>query len=302
MIGGKKRKGSILVEGYSVLMSVYARENAHWLTAAVESMLRQTVPPEEFILVCDGPLSQALNAVIADFCSREPDLFRIVRLPENQGLGTALNAGLAVCRTELVARMDSDDIALPDRMERQLAMLEQHPEIDVLGGQVAEFDGSPEHLTAYRRVPGSREAIGKYLRYRSPMNHTTVVFRKSCVLQAGGYGDVIGFEDYLLWAQMAHVGFCLENIPEICCYMRAGRELYRRRGGLGYFCNAMKMLGILLNQGILTPGEYCQNVVLRFVGALLLPAALRQQVVLLFLRDRVEESAMPRMFLEWVKT
>ncbi len=289
------------MEKYTVLMSVYAGETGERLAASVDSMLRQTVPPEAFVLVCDGPLTAELNAVAGRFCTEWPGVFRVVRLEENRGLGAALNVGLTHCRTEWVARMDSDDIALPDRMERQLSCLARHPELSVLGGQVAEFDRDPEMVTAYRRVPCRPEQVRQYLKRRSPMNHTTVVFRKPHVQRAGGYRNVPGFEDYLLWAAMAHSDFLLGNVPEVVCRMRAGSSMYARRGGLRYFANAVSMERHLRRLHIITRLQFCQNVAARFAGAVLLPPALRRQVFCLLLRDRAESRKAPCLFLRGAK-
>lgn len=274
------------MEKYSVLMAVYYREKPAHLRQAVESMLAQTAPPEEFVLVCDGPLTPELDSVIAEFCSRNPPLFQVVRLEQNRGLGAALNAGLLRCSNELVARMDSDDMALPDRMERQLEKLRKHPQISALGGQIAEFDTSPQRITAYRTVPCHSGEIREYLRSRSPMNHTTVVLRKSHVLQVGGYREVPGFEDYFLWGRLLSAGFRLRNIPQVCCAVRADEGMYVRRGGVIYFRNAVKLEGFLLEQNLITRQEYWRNVLIRFGGTVLLPSFARRWAFQKFLRKR----------------
>jgi len=279
---------------YSVLMSVYCREEPENLRLAVESMLEQTVAPSEFVLVCDGPLTRELDDVIAEFCAGYPALFHILRLEENQGLGAALNAGLRQCRYELVARMDSDDIALPDRMRLQLEAWEACPGLSVLGGQIAEFSHSPDHITAYRQVPTETEAICAYLKRRSPMNHTTTLLRKSHVLEAGGYEAVAGFEDYFLWIKLISRGFSMANIPQLCCRVRADAAMYRRRGGWQYFKNTVKMEAFLLRSGLITVWECGQNVAVRFVGAMLIPVKLRRLAFLRFLRLRALEETEDR--------
>ena len=143
---------------YSVLMSVYAKENAAYFSDAVESMLHQSCPPDQFVLVCDGPLTPGLDEAIQRFtASRDGGLFRVLRLPENVGLGRALQAGLPLCDHDLVARMDSDDLALPLRMEHQLALMAADPELAAVGGQIAEFTGAPDNIQGYRIVPTSPE-------------------------------------------------------------------------------------------------------------------------------------------------
>lgn len=281
------------MEPYSVLMSVYCREQPENLRLAVESMLAQTVAPSEFVLVCDGPLTRELDAVIAEFCAGYPALFHILRLPENRGLGAALNAGLKECRFELVARMDSDDIALPERMQLQLEAWEQHPGLSALGGQIAEFSHAPEHLLAYRRVPTEPEAIRSYLKRRSPMNHTTTLLRRSHVLEVGGYAEIAGFEDYCLWIKLISRGFSLANVPQVCCHVRADDGMYRRRGGWQYFKNTVKMENFLLRSGLITVWEYGVNVTVRFAGTVLVCAKLRRLLFLRFLRLRALEEKDP---------
>lgn len=279
------------MEEYSVLMSVYCREQPENLRLAVESILGQTVAPTEFVLVCDGPLTQELDGVIDEFCAGYPALFHILRLEENRGLGAALNAGLRECRCELVARMDSDDISLPERMQLQLEAWQQQPGLSALGGQIAEFSHSPDHLLAYRRVPTASETIRTYLKRRSPMNHTTTLLRRSHVLQVGGYEEVAGFEDYCLWIKLISRGFSLANVPHVCCHVRADDGMYRRRGGWKYFKNAVKMETFLLHSGLITVWEYAGNVAVRFAGTVLISTKLRRLVFLRFLRLRAVEEA-----------
>lgn len=209
---------------YSVLMSVYAKENAAYFSDAVESMLHQSCPPDQFVLVCDGPLTPGLDEAIQRFtASRDGGLFRVLRLPENVGLGRALQAGLPLCDHDLVARMDSDDLALPLRMEHQLALMAADPELAAVGGQIAEFTGAPDNIQGYRIVPTSPEEVRRGAAGRNPMNHMTVLFRREAVLAAGGYQDLKGFEDYFLWGRMLAAGFRLANLPEVCVLERGAQ-------------------------------------------------------------------------------
>lgn len=277
------------METYSVLMAVYEKERPEYFRQAVESMLCQTVPPEEFVLVCDGPLTEELEATVSDFLRRCPSLFHIVRLPQNQGLGNALNAGLRHCRNGLVARMDSDDLSLPERMRWQLERMQQDPTLSVLGGQIAEFEESPHCICAYRFVPESPKEIREYLRHRSPMNHTTVLMRKDHVLQAGGYSPVPGYEDYFLWGKLLQRGFRLENLSNVCCAVRTGQTMYLRRGGWRYFCNAMRLNAFLWKLGLISTADGLCNVGLRLVQSLL-PPALRRRLFLRFLRKNAQST------------
>ena len=273
------------MEKYAVLMAVYYKERPEYLRMAVESMLQQTRPPEEFVLVCDGPLTEALDGVIRSYCGAYPGLFRIHRLKENMGLGTALNAGLARCRCELVARLDSDDLAVPERMQLQLEAMARDPQISVLGGQIGEFDRSPEQMTGLRLVPTEESAIREFLRFRSPMNHTTVLLRRSHVLQVGGYEAVAGFEDYMLWGKLLASGRKLANLPQVCCKVRADAGMYTRRGGVDYFRRTVQMEQLLLRRELISPAQYYRNITVRFAGTVLLSNRLRRAVFLRFLRQ-----------------
>ncbi len=286
------------MKSYSVLMSVYEKEKNMDFCAALDSMIRQTVVPDEIVLVCDGKLTPPLERSIAQYQTRYPSVFRIVRLPENRGLGLALREGLCNCRNELVARMDADDIALPDRMEKQLAFLEKHPQISAVGGQIAEFRENPSCIVDYRLVPTEPERIRNMACRRNPMNHMTVLMRKSKVLEAGNYRDLPGFEDYDLWARMLAKGQQLGNLADVCCHVRVGEKHYARRGGMDYFQNTIKMERILLDTEMITRRDYHWNVTMRFLGTVMVPTKLRGFLMHHLMRERAvrpvcEMGAMP---------
>lgn len=269
---------------YSVLMSVYAGENAGYFRCAAESMLAQTAAPAEFVLVCDGPLTPALDAEVERLCGENPEVMRVVRLPENRGLGLALRQGLETCRCELVARMDSDDIALDRRMEHQLAAMAADETISVLGMQIAEFTGTVENIRGYRTVPLRTEEVRSGAAGRNPMNHMTVLLCRSHVLAVGNYQDCKGFEDYHLWARMLAAGYRLENLPEIGVMARV-TSLQARRGGMAYFRRTVEMERFLLACGLIGHGRCGRNIAVRFCGTVLLPGTLRDRVYRKYLRQ-----------------
>lgn len=217
------------MENYSVLMAVYSGEKPENFSVSVQSMLDQTARTNDFVIVCDGPLTQALDAVVEDFVSRYPGLFRIVRLPENVGVGPAVNAGLAVCRNELVARMDSDDIAVPDRCRKQLERFAACPELTLLGGMIEEFDARTGSVISIREVPLDNEAIRKYARRRSPVNNVTAMYRKAAALSVGGYRKLRRAEDYDLYLRMLIDGCYAENLPDTLVRVRVDMGDYHRR-------------------------------------------------------------------------
>ena len=235
------------MEHYSVLMSVHAQEKAEHFTAAIQSLLDQTVVTDDFVIVCDGPLTQELDGVLDTFVSGNPGLFQIVRLPENVGVGLAAKAGLAVCKNELVAKMDADDIALPERCEKQLACFAAKPELAILGGYIEEFDNRTGKVFAIRSVPADDAGIRKYARRRNPINNVTAMYRKSAALAAGGYRDLRRGEDYDLYLRMLIGGFCAENLPQTLVKVRVDSDTHRRRtswaalsGCAGIWWNAYK--------------------------------------------------------------
>lgn len=218
---------------YSVLMAVYQKEKAEYLKESIVSMVSQTVPADEIVIVCDGPLTDALDQVIEEMTNDCPGLFRIVRLKRQGGLGNALKTGVDACRNEWIVRMDSDDISVSDRCERQFRAQEQTG-ADLVGGFAEEFTEDISDSKASRTVPETDGEIRRFARRRNPFNHPTVMFRKSAVLTAGGYRDCGCFEDYDLWTRMLGCGAKGYNIQKTLVYMRAGDGMYARRGGLRY--------------------------------------------------------------------
>lgn len=211
-------------------MTVYDREKPDSLEKAILSMLNQTVPSDDFVLVCDGILNQPLNQVIEKYAEQ----LHVIHSDIKVGLSNALNIGLKECKNELVARMDSDDISLPDRCERELKLFAENPQLTIVSGSVQEFTGEPigEGLKKKRVLPEKHEDIIRFSRKRNPFNHPAVMFKKSAVLSIGGYhNDYPYFEDYDLWVRMFQNGAIGQNIPDIILYMRVSYHFYMRRGG-----------------------------------------------------------------------
>lgn len=264
------------MESYSVLMSVYCKENPEYFKIAIDSMLAQSVKPADFVIVCDGELTKEINLVLSEFTNNYPDLFNIVRLKENIGLGPALKVGLDNCKCEFVARMDTDDISLPNRMEVQLQAIENHPEASVIGGQISEFLNNPDEIIDYRLVPLTFEEIYQRAKVRNPMNHVTVVYRKSHIQAVGSYTDAPGFEDYRLWIALMASGKKLVNIEDVCCNVRVGDGVYKRRGGIGYFKYTWNMEKYLREKKMISLWQFWKNTSVRFVGTVLCPNFVRK--------------------------
>lgn len=222
------------MQPYSVLMSVYKKDHPDFLTDAISSMLKQTVLCEQFVLVEDGPLPENLQKVI-DGCSRQyPNIFSIIKLSENVGLGRALDKGLDVCRNNLVARMDADDISLPNRCEKLLELFDKNPQLALAGTNIDEFYDNPQNIVSSRKVPCEYENICKFMRRRSPFNHPTVMFKKSEVERCGGYGKMKRKQDFDLFARMLNMGCFALNINESLLFFRSNRDNYKRRRSWEY--------------------------------------------------------------------
>ncbi len=247
---------------FTLLLSVYALEKPENLLAALESIWDlQTLRPSEIVLVKDGPLTPALDNVIDGFKEKAP--VKIIALDRNYGLGYALAHGLEYCTNDLVARMDSDDISKPERFSKQIKMMTDHPELDVLGTDIAEFSGSPDNIRSYRRLPSKFAEIKLFARKRNPLNHMSVVFKKSAVVDAGNYQPFFGYEDYYLWIRMLRNGSVIENISEDLVLARVDKDLFLRRRGIRYFRQELKLEKELLNIGFLNQWEYCRNLIFR---------------------------------------
>lgn len=180
-------------------MSVYKKEKAEYLKLALASIINQTVQTNEIVLVQDGKLTNELQAVITDHLQKYPAIFKTYALKQNQGLGKALNFGMQKCSNELIARMDTDDIAEPNRFELQIEEFEKDKELMLCGGQIAEFADNTTEITGYRNVPLKHNEILNFAKKRNPFNHMTVMFKKQAVQSVGGYMDMLYFEDYWLY-------------------------------------------------------------------------------------------------------
>lgn len=223
---------------YSVLMSVYVKDIPAYVNVAVESMLNQTVPPEEYVIVVDGPVTEELKSAIAKY-EADKELFTIIWLETNGGLGNALNIGLTRCRNELVARMDADDISLPERCERELELFAKYPKLVVCGCNIDEFYGSPDDIRTSRTVPETYEAIKHFMRKRQPFNHPTVMYKKSKVMEAGGYAKLPRKEDFDLFSRMLSKGYYAMNVGKVMYLYRADEGNYARRKSWKNFKSAV---------------------------------------------------------------
>lgn len=241
---------------YSVLMSVYYKDNPTWLQEAIESMLNQTIKTDDFIIVEDGKLTDELEDVVKFYEEKYNDIVTVLRLKENRGLGPALALGIQKCKNELIARMDSDDISVPDRCEKQLNKYREKPELDVVGSSIAEFIDNTNNVQAYRILPETDEEIKEFARRRNPFGHPSVMLRKSKVLEAGNYRSYYLVEDYDMWIRMIEHGAKCYNFQEILVFMRISEEFYKRRGGLKYLKSILKFKKEQLHNGFYSKKDF----------------------------------------------
>lgn len=216
---------------YSVLMSVYIKDDPGFLKLALESIYEgQTRKPDEIVVVFDGPLTPEQHAVLEQFRVGKEQVVRYYPQEVNRGLGEALKIGSAYCTGDYIFRMDSDDISHERRFEKQIAYMEAHPEIDVLGSDIAEFDKVPEDSQRVRSCPETHADIIRMSRHRNPMNHMSVCIKRSALEAVGGYQTLLLLEDYYLWLRMIAAGYQLANLQESLIYARTGNGFYARRG------------------------------------------------------------------------
>ena len=256
------------LQKYSVLMSVYAKEKPEFLRESMMSMYEQTVPTDDFVLICDGSLNEGLDSVIDEMAKMFGERLRVFRFSKNHGLGYALKFGVEKCKNELIARMDSDDISVKDRFERELRGFEKNSDLAVVGSNIVEYDEKMEKQLANKNVPEENEHILQMMKKRNPMNHMSVMFRKNKVLAAGNYLEMPFFEDYYLWIRMAKNGDEFYNVPEALVKVRGGVGMFQRRGGLKYAKSVVKFQKAIRKVGFVSFARTCVNMSERLAVAL----------------------------------
>ncbi len=269
---------------FSVLLSVYQKEKPEYFRQSLDSILSQTCLPTQIVLVEDGPLTEELYREV-EALSQRTDRLKVVPLKENMGLGKALNIGIRECDYELVARMDTDDIAFPDRFALQIEAFERDPELGLCGGYVEEFIDSVENVVSVKKVPLKDEEIRRYAKKRNPFNHPTVMFKKSEVEKAGGYQHALYFEDYYLWMRMLKNRVKAKNIDRALLHFRTGADMYQRRGGFAYMKHAVAFKKRLYREGLISFGDYLVSASIH-VAVSLMPNSLRGWVYSRLLRKR----------------
>lgn len=253
---------------YSVLMSVYFKEKPEYLEESMNSIYNQTVKTNDFVLVCDGPLTDELNSVINKMQEKFGKVLHVVRLEKNGGLGNALNIGMKECKNEIIARMDSDDISMPTRCELELNII-NNKDVDIVSGTLLEFDGNVDNILSSRQLPEENDEIIKFAKSRCPFNHPCVMYKKSKVIEAGEYQDFHFLEDYYLWIRMLQTGAVGYNISTPILWMRAGRDMYKRRAGIKYVKSQNKLLKYMYKSNFISLKQYVKMTIIRTTVSLM---------------------------------
>lgn len=268
-------KNQGITKKFSVLMSVYFKDKALHLDETLKSLLNSSLVPTQIVIIKDGPLTKELDVLIEKYVKYYPDIFTIFENESNLGLGLSLSKGLELCKYNIVARMDADDISVPDRFKIQIEYLMNNPDIAIVGGQIEEFDENPEYIIGKRLVPCDHSQITNYMKRRCPMNHVTVMFKKNLIEAAGGYQNWPWNEDYFLWIRMYLSNNRFANVPNILVKVRSGKEMYQRRGGLAYYKSEKDIQKFMLDNRVITLHRYLINISLRFLLQVVMSNRLR---------------------------
>lgn len=264
---------------------MYKNDKPEHFDLALKSItIDQTVKPNEVVLVVDGPVSEEIDEVILKYEELGVGL-KVFRLSENQGLGNALKVAILNSSNELIARMDSDDVAIANRFEQQLSCFKENPNLDIIGGDITEFIGEEMNIVSKRCVPTTDKTIKEYMKHRCAMNHMTVMYKKGAVLKAGNYQDWFWNEDYYLWIRMMEQECVFANTGTVLVNVRIGKDMYRRRGGKKYFKSEKDIQKYMLEKNIIGKKTYFVNVLKRWIIQILLPNSIRGYVFRKFARE-----------------
>lgn len=250
---------------FSVLCSLYKNERVEYFDAMLKSMFSQTLLPSEILIVQDGPLTEDLYLLCNEYKKRYPELIRLIPIENNVGLGRALRIGIEKCSYDIIARMDTDDIAKKNRFQKQIGEFMNDSNLALVGSSIDEFSESTDKVLTIREMPLSLSEIKKYAKKRNPFNHMTVMYRKEAVIKSGSYQDFLWLEDYHLWIRMILNGYNMKNIKESLVWARADASMFQRRGGLKYFLQEIKFQNFLFKEHYINLFEYFTNLAIRAV-------------------------------------
>lgn len=268
---------------YSVLLPVYYKDKANWLKEAIDCMLNQTIKCDEFVIVEDGSLTDELDKVISEYEKSNKNLFNVIKIEKNGGLGPALKLGVEKCKNEWIARMDSDDYSPKDRIEKQFNILNEYPDLGIIGSNAIEFFDNINDIASYVNLPEKAEEVYSFAKRRCPFRHSGIIYKKSEILAAGNYQECYLCEDYDLYARMLMNGTKGYNIQEYLLYVRVSRDFYKRRGGIKYLKSILKFKKRLYKSGFYSFKDYFISAGAHVVVCLM-PNSFRNFVYKKFLR------------------
>ncbi len=273
------------MEKFSVLMSVYFKENPVYFDLSLESnMVKQTLHPDEFVLVCDGDLTSELEAVITKYTAMFPNKFKVYR-KENGGLGKALNFGLPKCSYPLIARSDSDDICAADRFEKQVGFMSNNPEIGIISSYIDEFEDDWTKPNQLKTLPLTHSELYQMAKFRNPLNHMAVMMRKDEVIRIGSYKHIPYIEDYEHWVRAMINGIKIANIGEVLVHARVGNGMVKRRGNKQYIESWRIMNKYMMENGMINYPIYIRNMI-AVCAFVYMPDELKEFVYKKLLRKR----------------
>jgi len=238
---------------FSVIISLHRSDRADWFWEAALSVLDQTVVPKTLLVTIDGDLPGSHESTLLALKARYPNI-EVLEIRHSAVNSRGVLLGKAVCEasSELLAIMDADDIAEPNRFSKQLKYFRDQPELDVVGSWVEEISSEDATHSNLKKVPCEHIDIRRYAKYRNPVNNMTVMFKRKAVISAGNYQGKVNFADYWLWVRMLSNGAIFANIPEVLVRARAAKSMIDRRRGVGYMRSEIDFFRSCYKLGFLT--------------------------------------------------
>lgn len=273
------------MEKYSILMSVYIKDNPFSLRKSLESMLLQTVPSDDFVIIEDGPLTNDLEAILDEYAEKYPKIIHRLANDVNMGLAFSLNRGLSACKNRLVARMDSDDVSSPVRCEEQLKRFANNSDLTVVGTDMVEFENDISNVVSRKRMPSDIESIRKYAKRRSPFNHPSVMYDRNVILGVGGYN--VGnhrAEDFELFSKVVFSGYYCENISEDLFFYRTDMSQIKRRFNWASFKSIVSTEYKNFSSGYVTISDFLYVLSAQLFG-LVCPSSILKKIMLNHFRE-----------------
>ncbi|MBE2173390.1 glycosyltransferase [Acinetobacter oleivorans] len=274
---------------FSVLSSIYHKEHPLHFNSCMESIWdKQTLKPTEIVLIEDGPLTPELDQIISKWQAKLGKVLRVKKLEQNVGTGKAKNIGLKECTYDIVCIVDTDDIYVSERFEKQVKFLEKNPDVSIVGGQILEFVEDTQNPTGMRNVPLSNEDLRNYAKKQSPFNNMTITYRKSHILEVGGYQHHLWMEDYNLFLRVIAQGYKIQNLPDVLVYARIDNGMHGRRKGFQYIKSEKQLLDLKKQLKLQNP-LYANMLFLIRSAFRLLPANLLGKIYNTFLRKDIKK-------------